>query len=248
MPPWFSYFAAIIITVYSLVASAYGCPRTIIFLPQVHPDQLDTGNVAKEVDREMLNQSSHDQYLIAEYLEHHKGIPVFSEATYSQITLPWYLHHADHASETVQRYQTAFSKGLPDSFDDMTADQKWMLAQAGGDLTLLFLNELPAIHAVAPSAGVEYQYFAYAQEWIKNHPGQDLFKDSFFHWIGVTRRERIALGEIGEYFKNHPQNDSAILIFGANHNFQRYPTLFAPQCVLIPQQFLPIYNGRSGSK
>ncbi|MGZ3770328.1 MAG: hypothetical protein ACXVCP_03080 [Bdellovibrio sp.] len=206
------------------------CEHIIRFIPQTHIDQL--GNTMPDwMVAQMVGESQFD---IANILLQHPSDPVFAEGTYHIIDLQWYKDNASDGMDTVQKYRNAFPNGIGQNFYELSYDQRYKLGVAGGDLTLLFLGQIKKIYPVATDAKEENEYFKEAQEWIRQHPGQDLQTDPKMNYIAMTRRERLALMQIKEFFSKNSSNRTVTLLFGANHNFKKYPDLFDPNCIETP--------------
>ena len=202
------------------------CARSILFLPQLHEDQLTGLNSAALT--KMISQS---QFAIATELFKHSNAPVFSEGTYAIMDLDWYRKNADDSESTIQKYKNAFPVGLPKSYSEMTVDQTYKIAKAGGDLTLLLLGLIPRIYPVATDATAEDNFFKISQAWLQAHPGHDFSEDPQMDYIAMTRRERLALQQVDDFFAKNQNQNEVILIFGSNHVFTKYPDLFDPKCI-----------------
>lgn len=222
----------------SLYANENVCKHRILFVPQKHksviPDQSGAyGQFSEEVSK--------SQFKIAKYIEKNSNLPVFSEQIDTNISL------RDLSSEQLQKVasevlKNTFNSGLPQSYSDLTLDEKRRLFSSGGDLVQLLLGKIDTLYKVVPNREVQDVIFKEVTDSLIKNPIAEsdsgfFSKDSEVYKLIYDKRERLALNEINNYFDKNPHQKEVILIYGGAHDFSRYPELFPSECVIVPDGF-----------
>jgi hypothetical protein len=206
------------------------CHQRILFIPQIHTNQLSGSD-----NPEVFQRVAEAQFEVARELISRKNIAVFAEGTYEPMTLDWYRSRASGGEEIIKNYRSSFPNSLSRTFGELNSDQRAKLVKAGGDLTLLLLGLIPKIYPIGSDQATENKFFSIAQQWLSSHPGQSLSEDSKMRYLTFERRDRLALQEINNFFKANPNRREATLLYGADHNFKLYPDLFNPECIFISE-------------
>lgn len=227
---------AIIFFVWSAHAqtSLTPCNHQIFFLPQTHPDSLADDSTDEEVAR--------SQFKVAKFILTHPNIPVFAEGVHFDSTLAQAVARNPQNKDLYKSYQKPFKSGLPQSYENLTSNQRNELANVTGVLTMLFAEQLHEVHKTAMDPAEEDQDFEFFKKYEAAHPNVQLQPGSKAYNLVYTKRERFALEQINSYFKREPQQKQVVLVFGAIHDFNDYPDLFPPKCVIVPFEFQTDYQ------
>ena len=105
-------------------------------------------------------------------------------------------------------------------------------------------GKLTMIHRVLENEVVSNQIFAPIEEWFKTNPPTNVEYPPEVGQFVYGEREKQALLQINKYFLENPNQRNVILIYGSKHNFNFYPEIFKPSCILIPPEFQQDWRGR----
>lgn len=212
--------------------NAASCKHQIVLLPQTHPSILK-GKL--EVTPENFDLTARSQFSIAKYLEKNKNIAVFSEQVSTDQTVQ--TVSADF-KKTAAQIKIMFPEGLPNSFDELSDDQKNVIAKAGGDAISFILRNTIRLHRVVENDAVEDQLINQVTAWVNNNPQAKTYTPEIYNII-FNVREELALDQINNYFASNPTKQKVILIFGSDHylSFKNHPNKFSAECIAVPNEF-----------
>lgn len=123
----------------------------------------------------------------------------------------------------VQLVKTQFSEGLPEEYDDLTEDQKYSLAIAGGAPTLLFLNKIPLIYpSISPEDHHRYQFLYHSRCGVD----YGFFNKCSFNTespLQMMRVEKLAsiVSSVLDHFSTG-RDTPAILIYNKDQDLKSY--------------------------
>lgn len=179
-----------------------------------HPEKIDP--IAKH------------QFEIAQYLLRHPEAKVFAEG------IAVHPHNIAYKSQT-DRFEfdfdvkNRFRDGLPSKFEDLDSQQRFLLAKHGAAKVLYVIRELKELWG----ADLDYpalrelnrRVAAAVEKW--GSMGRALHEESALFQEISTRREEIATSSIIDMITSlnrwpRDQPTPILLIYGANHRFDRY--------------------------
>jgi hypothetical protein len=240
--------AAILFNGIAFGQTASDCKHRILLLPQTHPTVL-SGSL--KIAPENFDETARSQFSIAKYLEQHKDLPVFSEQVSSDKTLQTV---SPDFRKVAAQIKSMFPNGLPSNFDELTDDQKNVISRAGGDAISFILRNTDMLHRVVENDQIEYQLIGKVSGWAQKNPEATTAPPEIVNII-FNVRENMALDQINNYIKSHPNQRDVVLIYGSDHyySFLSHPDKFAAQCVLVPFEFQseiasPYGSGQGGYK
>lgn len=234
--------SCLVLSLLSSAAGAQECDHRVIFLPQTHPADEMTGVEMSESQNNLVAAS---QLKIARYIEQSPGIAVFSEQM-SAKDLSLDLVPPDRAAALRALFDEIFPDGLPDNPYLLSDAQRKKLIDNGGDSVQLIRGKVDVLHRVVENKDDLDAIFNPIKNWFAANPGSGNYPAEIGSLV-YGARERAALGQIQSYFSQNPDEQDAILIFGANHSFTFYPEQFPPECVVVPAEFQADWLGRRRS-
>lgn len=224
--------ALLLFSAFAQAQSVSDCKHRILLLPQTHASVLG-GSL--QVAPENADKTARSQFAIAKYLEQHKDIPVFSEQVSTDQTVQTVSPDFKRAGAQIK---SMFPNGLPQSFDDLTDDQKNIIARAGGDAISFILRNTDMLHRVVENDQVQDQLIGKVSAWAQKNPYATTPPPEIVNTI-FNVRENLALDQINSYFKAHPSQRDVVLIYGSDHyySFRTHSDKFPAQCILVPYEF-----------
>jgi hypothetical protein len=222
----------LIFTTTAYAQSVSDCKHRILLLPQTHPTILGG---SRQVLPENFDQTVRSQFSIAKYLEHHKNLPVFSEQVSRDQTVQTVSpDFRQFAAQT----KSMFPSGLPQDFNDLTDEQKNVIAQSGGDAISFILRNTDMLHRVVENDQVQNQLIDKVSDWAQKNPYATIAPPEIVNII-FNVRENLALDQINNYIKANPSQQDIVLIYGSDHyySFRTHSDKFPAQCILVPYEF-----------
>lgn len=232
-------YIKIFILIYSQLATANECKNRIIFLPQTHA--RDTQIFKHETTIENKDKVIESQFSITKYINENMYIPIFSESASVDKNLDWNELTEVQKKKAREFAKMVFPKGLPNSLLELSTKEKSIFYEVDAASLFFIKEKIQRIYRVISPEDYEIVY-GEITKWINANPGKPW--SSNIEKLVLETRERLALYEILKFFNKNSNQREVILIFGSNHNFSIYPDLFDPNCVIIPNQFLPIWYGK----
>jgi len=234
--------AAILFNGIAFGQTASDCKHRILLLPQTHPTVL-SGSL--QVLPENFDKTARSQFAIAKYLEQHKNLPIFSEQISSDKTLQTV---SPDFRKVAAQIKSMFPNGLPEKFDGLTDTQKNVISRAGGDAISFILRNTDMLHRVVENDQIEVQLIGKVSDWVQKNPYSTTPPPEIENII-FNLREKMALDQINNYIKSHPNQRDVVLIYGSDHyySFLTHPDKFAPQCILVPFEFQSAITSPYGS-
>lgn len=212
------------------------CNQKILFLPQAHNTKYA---LIKSLDD--TNEIASSQLQIARFLQDYNDPNIFTE----QLTT-FDVRKSDFTSEELKELKNmmsnVFPEGLPESVDLLTSIQKEKLINNGGEFINFFLENTTQLRRVVKDKKSFHMLFDPINEWYNSSPQKTYPK--YLAKIIYDEREKHALNLIANFFNENKEEELAILIFGANHNFSRFPNIFPTQCIFVPKQFQERWSGK----
>ena len=160
---------------------------------------------------------------------------MFSEQVSSDLTVQTV---SDNFRKVAAQIKSMFPTGLPQSFDDLSEDQKTVIARAGGDAISFILRNTDMLYKVVPNDQVEDQLIDKVSAWAKTHPASTTPPPAIENII-FNIRENLALDQINDYFNANPTQQDVILIYGSDHYYSllTHSAKFPSQCIVVPKKF-----------
>lgn len=209
------------------------CKNRIFFLPQTHPTILG-GSL--QIAPENFDKTARSQFAIAKYLENNKGVSVFSEQVSSDQKVETM---SAEFKQTAAQIKEMFPGGLPAFYENLTDDQKNVIARAGGDAISFILRNTDMLHRVVENDQIQDQLIKQVSDYVQNNPYATSYSSPEIYNIIFNVRENLALDEINKYFQSNPLQRNVILIYGSDHyySFLTHSDKFPPKCILLPDEF-----------
>lgn len=218
------------------------CEHEIVFLPQSHA--IDQEFFDFDVSYTEIDSVVASQLRTGHYIEDNKGVAVFSEQVVANDLDIAYLNFED-LNELKQKYTKLFPTGLPQDISELSDLQKREIHDNGAEFMEMIFGNLDKIYRVTPDQKTLDDLMKPIIAWYKGGLLEGKETPLAIEFLKYGKRERLALEQVNKYFANYPEKRRVILMFGAKHSFSFYPDLFPPECVYVPQSFMPYWSGKN---
>lgn len=160
--------------------------------------------------------TSYSQYHVAKSILEHKDAIVLQEGLYEDYTPQIYFE----SKELVEEVKKNFSKGLPDSYKELSELQRQFLREFDGSVILFFLGQIT--HVFKTQSEEEFKQDSVEHDklikQLNELEGTELTSDTL-NWLFKVREER-ALNRAKETAREHGAN-KVLLVYGADHDIEK---------------------------
>lgn len=168
----------------------------------------------------LMRLIAHSQFNIAKTLLETPNAEIFMEGLATQAFTPEIYKNL---GSKIKHVHNLFPSGIPASFEDLNAEQKYFLAKKGAAPTLWYLGKIPRIHPVIDAKEAEEIRQGYILRKASHETFESAEKDVELQKLIFSQREKAAEKKILDFMDTSAYDGQPlILIFGAAHHFPRF--------------------------